>query len=224
MLRPTYARFLFNPLMVSVNRAPSLPDGNLPVAAAWGGHLEHRKTPLGSTAKRPLERQSQANRQRQLGDQPPTTALLPQLREVTGVSGMFCLSIYAPSVAKKAMMPRKGGTAVWFELWKESGFLHVEAASPVMEPLQLPVFISDGWGFPSRSAILKMWQQRGCDRWVTFRNYLLVASNSPVPILKGKGRDQVDCLMQAGQQRQQLDMRLEWPKDHGRWLCLVHKK
>jgi len=172
MLRPTYTRFLFNPLMASVNRAPRMPDCNLPVAAAWGGHLEHRKIPAGSAAQRPLERLPQANGQRQLGDQPSKAALLPQLSEINGVSGMYCLSIYTPSAAKKAMMPRKVATAVWFELWKEEGFLHVQAASPAENLLQLAVFVSDGWGFPSRSAILQMWQRRGCDRWAAFKNYL----------------------------------------------------
>jgi len=224
MLRPTYTRFLFNPLMASVNRASSLPDSNLPVAAACGGLLEHRKVPLGNAAQRPLEWQPPANKQQHFGDQPPTAALLPNLSETHGVSGMYCLSIYAPAAAKKAMMPRKVVSAVWFELWKEGGILHVEAASLAVKPLQLPVFVSDGWGFPSRAAILQMWQQRGCDRWAAFKNYLLVAPVAPEPILQGNRYEKAVCSMQARQQRQQLDMRLEWPRDYSHWLFLVHKR
>lgn len=224
MLRLTYARFLLNPVKACVDRAPSLPDCNFPVAVAWGCHHEHRKIPSRSKVQRSLEQQPQANRQRQLGYQPSIAALLPQLSEINGVSGMYRLSIYAPLAAKKAMMPAKTVTTLWFELWKEGGFLHVEAASSSVKPLQLPVFVSDGWGFPSRSAILRMWQERDCDRWAAFKNYLLVASSGAVPILQGKGYDKASCAMQARQQRQQLDMRLEWPRGHGRWLFLVHKK
>lgn len=83
--------------------------------------------------------------------------------------------IYSPAALEKAPVePRRGSGAVRFQMWKINGYLHVQAACMPC-PLVLPVFTSDGIGYPALSSVLRAWKDAGNTRWQLFRHYMAAA-------------------------------------------------
>lgn len=83
---------------------------------------------------------------------------------------------YSPANLLEGLIPTDGlaGSAE-FQLWKKDGFLHVKAVSMDFT-LALPVFVSDGRGYPSLSAILKLWQACRSERWAALKQYLITSA------------------------------------------------
>jgi len=61
-------------------------------------------------------------------------------------------------------------------MWKRQGYLYMHAAS-MPEALVLPVFMSDGCGYPALSTVLQTWKQRGARRWQQFEEYMLASAD-----------------------------------------------
>lgn len=84
--------------------------------------------------------------------------------------------LYPPAAIEKAPPEsRRGSVTAKFRLWKKQGFLHCQALG-ADRPLVLPVFMSDGCGYPALSTVLRAWLESGSARWDVFLNYLAAAA------------------------------------------------
>jgi len=62
-----------------------------------------------------------------------------------------------------------------FRLWKQQGYLHCHGAGMDC-PLALPVFMSDGCGYPALSFVLRAWVERDNERWHMLKQYLAASA------------------------------------------------
>lgn len=83
--------------------------------------------------------------------------------------------IYSPAALDKAPVePRRRAGVVRFQMWKVDGLLHVHGACAATT-LVLPVYTSDGVGYPALSSVLRTWKDARNKRWGLFRQYMAFA-------------------------------------------------
>jgi len=140
---------------------------------------------------------------------------------------------YAPASLKEGhIYSERLESLVGFHLWKNGGHLCVKAASMDFA-IALPVLVSDRRGHPAISAVLRVWQTRATERWITFMRYMTqAASNAECRELALRACSQLDLSMieigaeshilsiKAGTGR--LDMRWEVDRSTTPWLFAVH--
>jgi len=131
-----------------------------------------------------------------------------------------CWIYSPPALDKGPVLPRRSVGEARFEMWKVGGFLHVQAAGAA-EALVLPVYTSDGIGYPALSSVLRAWMEAGNERWQLFHRYMQAA-------LQGDGCDasggwaSFDLLLDnLSTPRKTLDTRYCQTRSSKEWLYAV---
>lgn len=80
--------------------------------------------------------------------------------------------VYGPGALEQAPVePRSQVVSVKFRLWKQQGYVYCQTDS-MDYCLKLPVFKSDGCGYPALSFVLRSWMERDNERWGSLKDYL----------------------------------------------------
>jgi len=139
--------------------------------------------------------------------------------------------LYAPAAVERAPIePQKRSIESRFRLWRDQGYLHCHAFS-MTQPLVLPVFTSDGCGYPNLSTVLRALKDGKSVRWGIFKRYLALAARcdgEPRPherdamkaTLAKFQKMALDC---DGASSKKLDTRYDIEDTSREWVLVLHQ-
>jgi len=128
--------------------------------------------------------------------------------------------IYSPPALDKApLKPMRHVRMVRFHLWKVDGFLYAQA-SCMPDVLALPVYASDGIGYPALSSVLRSWMEVGNERWQLFHSYMSCASESGGSSVSDGGCQELHFAGKVPAAGKKLDTRFGQPRCTKDWLYI----